>query len=264
MQLAILLLPPHSSRLTGMLAIIGGSGMAEIATMAAARQLAAHTPYGDPSGPLHFGMLGGREIVFLARHGAGHTIPPHEVNYRANIWALHAHNVKDILSIATVGGIRADLVPGTLAVPDQIIDYTHGRPSTFYDRPGAGVTHIDFTHPYCDAMRQRVVRAAALAGEPVVAGGTYGATQGPRLETAAEIDRLERDGAHMVGMTAMPEAALARELGLCYAAIAVVVNHAAGRSASAQSITLEDMQPVLRASMARVFNILDVVVSDGR
>lgn len=247
-----------------MLAIIGGSGLNELARLAASRELVARTPFGDPSGPLRFGTLGGREVVFLARHGGGHTIPPHEINYRANIWALHAQNVKDVVSIATVGGIRTDLAPGMLAVPDQIIDYTHGRKATFHGRSESGVTHIDFTHPYCEAMRQRLLQAASSAGEQVVAGGTYAATQGPRLESAAEINRLERDGADMVGMTGMPEAALAREQGLCYAAIAVVVNHAAGRGASAQSISEEAMRSVLRASMARVRNILEKVASHGR
>lgn len=246
-----------------MLAIIGGSGLTELAGVVATRELTVSTPFGEPSGPLRFGTLGGREVVFLARHGAGHTLPPHEINYRANIWALHAQKTRDVVSVATVGGIRMDLTPGTLAVPDQIIDYTHGREATFHGRSEAGVTHIDFTLPYCESLRQRLLRAAAAAGQPIVAGGTYAATQGPRLETAAEIDRLERDGADMVGMTGMPEAALAREQGLCYAAIAVIVNHAAGRGASAQAISHADIRSVLRASMARVGNILQKVASDG-
>jgi 5'-deoxy-5'-methylthioadenosine phosphorylase len=246
------------------LAIIGGSGLTELANRVATRERAVVTPFGEPSGPLRFGTLGGREVIFLDRHGAGHTIPPHQVNYRANIWALHAQNAKDVVSIATVGGIRADLAPGTLAVPDQIIDYTHGREATFHGRSETGVTHIDFTHPYCEAMRQRLMHAAAAAGHPVVAGGTYAATQGPRLETAAEIERLDRDGADMVGMTGMPEAALAREQGLCYAAIALVVNHAAGRGTSARTVSLEDIESVLRATMGRVRGILEKVASDGR
>jgi 5'-methylthioadenosine phosphorylase len=246
-----------------MLGIIGGSGLTELAGMVAMRQQRMQTPYGEPSGPLCFGLLGGRDAVFLARHGAGHAIAPHEVNYRANIWALHAQHAKEIVAVATVGGIRADFAPGTLAIPDQIIDYTYGRRSTFREGPGTGVAHIDFTRPYCEAMRQRLLRAAAAAGEPVAAGGTYGATQGPRLETAAEINRLERDGADMVGMTGMPEAALARELGVCYAAITVVVNHAAGRGASARAISLETIDSVLRVAMARVRSILEKVASDG-
>lgn len=247
-----------------MLAIIGGSGLSQLANLEMTRRQVVRTPYGEPSGALTFGRIQGREVVFLARHGHGHTIPPHEVNYRANLWALHAQQVKDVVSVASVGGIRLGLAPGTLAVPDQIIDYTHGRQSTFFSSADHGVTHIDFTHPYCETLRQRLLMSAAAAGEAIAAGGTYAATQGPRLETAAEINRLERDGADMVGMTGMPEAALARELGLCYAAIAVVVNHAAGRSASAHGVRLEDIGAVSQHAMTRVRNIFDRLVAlDG-
>jgi 5'-methylthioadenosine phosphorylase len=206
----------------------------------------------------------GRPVVFLTRHGDRHTLAPHEINYRANLWALQASRAENVVSVASVGGIRADLGPGALALPDQVIDYTHGRKSTFSPLDGRGVTHIDFTHPYCEALRQRLAAAARAAGEPVAAGGTYAATQGPRLESAAEITRLERDGADMVGMTGMPEAALARELGLCYAAIAVVVNHAAGRGASAREISQADIEFVARGAMTRVQAILDRLVTlDG-
>ncbi|MGH8703379.1 MAG: S-methyl-5'-thioinosine phosphorylase [Burkholderiales bacterium] len=243
-----------------MLAIIGGSGLSELADLQVTRRRAVRTPYGKPSGALVFGTLRGRKVVFLPRHGPGHTIPPHQVNYRANIWALHAQKVKDVVAVASVGGIRADLGPGTLAVPDQIIDYTHGRDNTYFARGDRPVTHIDFTRPYCEAMRQRLLKAARAAGEALVAEGTYGATQGPRLETAAEIDRLERDGAHLVGMTGMPEAALAREIGLCYAALAIVVNHAAGRGASERGIRLADIRLVSERAMARVHAILEQLV----
>ncbi|HXF65990.1 MAG TPA: S-methyl-5'-thioinosine phosphorylase [Burkholderiales bacterium] len=247
-----------------MLGIIGGSGLSRLANLEVTRRLAVRTPYGEPSGALVFGRIRGREVVFLARHGYGHTIPPHEVNYRANIWALHAQKVTDVVSIASVGGIRSDLAPGTLAVPDQIIDYTHGRAATFFGRGERGVTHVDFTRPYCESMRQRLLEAAKRAGEAIVAGGTYAATQGPRLETAAEINRLERDGADMVGMTGMPEAVLAREIGLCYAAIAVVVNHAAGRGTSAEAVRLEEIAAVSQRAAERVRNILDQLVTlDG-
>jgi 5'-deoxy-5'-methylthioadenosine phosphorylase len=246
-----------------MLAIIGGSGLTQLANLEVTHRQVVRTPYGEASGALTFGRLKGREVVFLARHGYGHTIPPHKVNYRANIWALHAQQAKHVVAVASVGGIRADLGPGSLAVPAQIIDYTHGREFTFFGATDRGVTHIDFTEPYHEPLRLRLLDAAKLAGEKIVAGGTYAATQGPRLETAAEIDRLERDGADMVGMTGMPEAALAREIGLPYAAIAVVVNHAAGRGSSVHGVQLADINAVSREAMARVRAILEKLVEAG-
>jgi len=243
-----------------LLGIIGGSGLSELEGVEGARRRSVRTPYGSPSGPLVLGTLRGRKVVFLQRHGPGHTIPPHEVNYRANIWALHAQKVKNVAAIAAVGGIRRDLGPGAFAVPDQIIDYTHGRSSTFHRRGRGPVAHIDFTRPYCEAMRQRLLRAARAAGVAVATEGTYAATQGPRLETAAEIGRLERDGAHLVGMTGMPEAALARELGLCYAALAIVVNHAAGRGAAGMEIRPEELRVVAERAAGRVRAILEQLV----
>jgi len=241
------------------LGVIGGSGFARLPHLKSARRQAVTTPYGRPSCALTAGTLSGRKIIFLARHGDQHTIAPHEINYRANIWALRSRGVRNVVAVYTVGGIRADLGPGALAVPDQIIDYTHGRESTFFDRSRGGVRHIDFTHPYCEALRQRVFKAAAAAGEEIVVDATYAATQGPRLESAAEIDRLERDGADMVGMTGMPEASLAREADLCYAAIAVVVNAAAGRGASACGVSLTDLGLVTRRAMKRVHRILSLL-----
>ena len=244
-----------------MLAIIGGSGLTQLPNLEVVRREVTRTPYGDASGAVTLGTIRGAPVAFLARHGYGHTIPPHKVNYRANIWALAQHQPKYILAVASVGGIRPDLTPGALAVPDQIIDYTLGREFTYFDGEDRSVVHVDFTHPYCEALRQRLLQAAAAAGEPIFAGGTYAASQGPRLETAAEIDRMERDGADMVGMTGMPEAALARELGLCYAAIATVVNYAAGRADSATGIRLADINTVSREALARVHRIIDYLVS---
>ena len=243
-----------------MLAIIGGTGLSQLANLQVQRRQVVRTPYGDPSGALTFGTIHGREVVFLARHGYGHTIPPHKVNYRANIWALQEAKAQYVVSLASVGGIRADLGPGALAVPAQIIDYTSGRESTFFSGVDRSVVHIDFTHPYCETLRERLLRAAKEANEPILVGGTYAATQGPRLETAAEIDRLERDGADMVGMTGMPEAALARELGLCYAALAIALNHAAGRAASAAGVQMNDINEVSRRVVTRVHRILDALV----
>jgi 5'-methylthioadenosine phosphorylase len=243
-----------------MLAIIGGSGLTQLGNLAVSHSKVARTPFGEPSGPLTLGGIGGRDVVFLPRHGYGHTIPPHQVNYRANLWSLKDAGASDVVSVASVGGIRKDLGPGMLLLPDQIIDYTWGRPSTFHDGSEAPVVHIDFTRPYSQRLRARILKAAAGCGEQVRDGGVYAATQGPRLETAAEIDRLERDGADMVGMTGMPEAALARELGLEYAAIAVVANYAAGRGDSARAVPLERIGAVLEEAMRRVRRIIEKLV----
>jgi 5'-methylthioinosine phosphorylase len=239
-----------------MYAIIGGSGLAKLAALERTRRQVMRTPYGEPSGALTFGTLGGAEVVFLARHGYGHTIAPHEINYRANIWALRELKVEGVVAIATVGGIRADLGPATLVLPDQIIDYTHSRKGTFFEGSEFPVTHVDFTQPYTPALRERLLAAARACGEAVVDGGVYACTQGPRLETAAEIERIARDGGDMVGMTGMPEAALAREAELAYATLAVVVNHAAGRGDSKHAIKLEELDGVMRATMARAVSIL--------
>ena len=243
-----------------MLGIIGGTGLTQLSSLEVTRRQIVRTPYGDASGALTFGKLNRHDVVFLARHGYGHTIPPHEVNYRANIWALHSEGVTRVVSVASVGGICSDLPPGALAIPHQLLDYTWGRKHTFFEGPDQPVTHVDFTHPYCDRLRERVRKAAAAAGQSVVMGGTYAATQGPRLESAAEIDRLERDGADMVGMTGMPEAGLAREIGLRYAAIAVVVNHAAGRGDSREAIHLEQINAVLQSAMVKVRVLLEKLV----
>ncbi len=242
------------------LGIIGGTGLTQLANLEVSRRQVVRTPFGEPSGALTFGSIRGREVVFLARHGYGHTIAPHMVNYRANLWALHAEGVRRVVSVASVGGIAPGLGPGVIAVPHQIIDYTWGRKSTFFEGPDRPVTHIDFTHPYDASLRQSILRAATDVGEKAVPEGVYAAMQGPRLETAAEIDRLDRDGCTMVGMTGMPEAALARELDLAYAAIAVVANHAAGRGTSRDSIRLDDIHAALQEAMARVRSILERLV----
>ena len=247
-----------------MLAIIGGSGFAQLPNLAVLRRQVVRTPYGEPSGALTFGNIAGREVVFLARHGYGHTIPPHQINYRANIWALHSLGVQNVVALAAVGAIRSDLEPGVLAVPEQIIDYTHGRAGTYFTLTDRGVQHTDFTLPYCERLRAACLKAAQRAGEKVCDGGVYAATQGPRLETAAEVNRLERDGADMVGMTGMPEAALAREIGLCYATIAVVVNYAAGRGSSRHGIAVDGIAAVLQQAMGRVQRVLEqLVTADG-
>jgi len=244
-----------------LIGIIGGTGLTQLSNLEITRRQIVRTPFGDASGALTFGKLNGHEVVFLARHGYGHTIPPHEVNYRANIWALHSEGAARVVSVASVGGIRADLPPGTLAIPHQVLDYTWGRKHTYFEGPDRPVTHIDFTHPYCEVLRGRLLKAAVAAGQAIVNDGVYAATQGPRLESAAEIDRLERDGADMVGMTGMPEAALAKEIGMRYAAVAVVVNHAAGRGDSSEEIHLDQINAVLHASMVKVRALLEKLVA---
>lgn len=240
-----------------MLAIIGGSGLSKLGFMEVTQRKAVGTPYGEPSAALTLGRIAGREVAFIARHGDKHTIAPHQINYRANLWALKQEGCTAALSIATVGGIRADAVPGSLLVPDQILDYTWGRASTFYEGAEAPVEHIDFTEPYSPEVRKALLRAAASCGEAVIDGGVYGVTQGPRLETAAEIRRLERDGADLVGMTGMPEASLAREISLDYAALAVVANFAAGRGDAAHAIPLDKIEAILEAAMKRVRRIIE-------
>lgn len=218
------------------------------------RQQVVETPYGAPSAALTFGRLDGKPIVFLPRHGGGHTIPPHRVNYRANLWAIQNAGVDRVVGMAAVGGITPNMGPGALCVPDQIVDYTWGRAHTLFEEELDSVTHIDFTEPYCEAMRQALLQAAERTGIAAQDGGTYAATQGPRLESAAEILRLERDGCDVVGMTGMPEASLARELGLCYASLALSVNWAAGKTEG--PITMAEIERQLEQGMARAQKVL--------
>lgn len=241
------------------LAIIGGTGLTALKGLDIVRREGVKTPYGEPSGPLTHGVFAGREVVFLARHGYGHNIPPHRINYRANLWALREAGVGRVVAVAAVGGIRADLGPGRLGIPHQLIDYTWGRASTFFEEDLDHVTHIDFTSPYSEPLRQQLLAACRKAGVEAAADGVYGVTQGPRLETAAEIDRLERDGCAVVGMTAMPEAALARELGIEYAACAVVANWAAGRGGAGE-IEMAEIERILHGGMERVRAVLEALI----
>ncbi len=244
-----------------MLAIIGGRGLSQLANLKITHRQVMRTPYGEPSGAFLFGTINTQEVIFLARHGYGHTIPPHLVNYRANLWALKEQGIKNVISVATVGGIRADLQPGVIVVPDQIIDYTHGRDATFFEVRDKIYSNADFTLPYSSSLRQRILAGAKLAGEACVDGGVYAATQGPRLDSIAEINRYERDGADMVGMTGMPETALAKELELQYATIAVVANYAAGRGDSQLGINMESVNATADAAMARVRNLIEHIAN---
>ncbi|MDH5183184.1 MAG: S-methyl-5'-thioinosine phosphorylase [Gammaproteobacteria bacterium] len=239
------------------IAIIGGTGLTSLKNLQLDQREVVHTPYGEPSGPLVHGKFADTDVVFLPRHGSGHTIPPHKINYRANLWALKEQGVTHIIAVNAVGGIRDDMGPGVLVVPDQIIDYTCGRSNTYFEDGLESVVHIDFTEPYCQALRSVLIQAAQSAKVEIIDGGTYAATQGPRLESSAEIRKLERDGCDLVGMTGMPEAALARELNLCYAALAVVANWGAGKVDGA--ITMEAIETCLNEGMQKVRSSLEQV-----
>ena len=240
------------------LAIIGGTGLTSLDGLMVTGQETVDTPYGEPSGALIHGSFCERQVVFLARHGQASNIPPHRVNYRANIWALKQKGITRIVSVNAVGGIHSDLAPGALLIPDQIIDYTYSRSHTFFEEDLSHVVHVDFTEPYCSGLRELLIEAAHEARLEVAERGTYGVTQGPRLETAAEVDRLERDGCHVVGMTGMPEALLARELELCYVACTVVANAAAGRGSG--PISMEEISANLETGMERVRALLAQVI----
>jgi 5'-methylthioinosine phosphorylase len=233
------------------LAIIGGTGLYAFPGLEDARRESVVTPFGAPSGEVVLGALAGKRVAFLARHGEAHTLAPHRVNYRANVWALHHLGARRMVGVNAVGGITEKMGPRVIAVPDQIIDYTHGRFDSFCDVEGAKVEHIDFTEPYSDALRGALLAAAKRTRVAVVDGGCYGATQGPRLETRAEIARMRRDGCDLVGMTGMPEAVLARELGIDYACLALVANWAAGCGGEV-SISLPEIFANLEAATALV------------
>ena len=243
-----------------MIGVIGGSGLDSVAGLEIFDAQTVKTPFGNPSAEILIGKLGGKSIAFLARHGRGHTIPPHLINYRANLWALKNCGVSKVIAYAAVGGITGDYIPGTLAVPDQIIDYTWGREHTIIDAKAGNVVHIEFTEPYCNNLRRNLVDAANQGGIEVIEGGVYAVTQGPRLETKAEIVKLEKEGADIVGMTGMPEASLARELGLSYACVAIVVNPAAGKSN--REISMDEIYQVLQNTTGTALSLLQYLNVD--
>ena len=237
------------------LAVIGGTGLYRLAALDAVETVQRETPYGDPSGPVRIGCLGAHRIAFLARHGEQHSLPPHRLNYRANLWLLQALGATRVLAVNAVGGIDDRYAPCAIGVPDQLIDYTWGRISTFTEEPGSQVLHVDMTEPYTPSLRAGLLAAATTAHIALIDGGCYGATQGPRLETKAEIVRMRRDGCDLVGMTGMPEAGLARELGLDYACLALVANWAAGcgpatAAGLAAEITMDDVLANLERATA--------------
>ena len=246
---------PHHETTPLDLAVIGGSGLYNFPGLENAERHTVDTPYGPASGDIVVGDFAGKRIAFLARHGESHTLPPHRVNYRANVWALHSLGARRVVGVNAVGGIRDDMGPRVIVVPDQLIDYTHGRLTSYCDVEGAEVKHIDFSEPYAESLRRQLLDAARAAGVAAIDGGCYGATQGPRLETRAEIARMKRDGCDLVGMTGMPEAALARELQLEYACLALVANFAAGCGDEAE-ISIEEIFAHLAAATADVPRIL--------
>ena len=222
------------------LAVIGGTGVYRLATLEDVETHTLDTAYGAPSGPVRIGRLLGQRVAFLARHGEGHSVPPDKINYRANLAALKAVGATRVLALNTVGGITERFGPRVLACPDQLIDYTWGRISTICEEPATEVLHVDFGEPYTPLLRHKLLAAAKVVGVSLVEDGCYGATQGPRLETRAEIARMRRDGCDLVGMTGMPEAGLARELGLDYVCLSIVANWAAG-CGDGEEITLAEV-----------------------
>ena len=235
-------------------AVIGGTGLTGLASAKLIEQRELSTPFGALSAALQVIEINGKQRVFLPRHGLPHHIPPHRVNYRANLWALHEQGVRRVIAVNAVGGIGPHMTAGAIVIPDQIIDYTYGREHTYHDGSSGTLEHVDFTFPYAPSLRCELRAAARGAQLEVVDGGVYGATQGPRLESVAEIERMARDGCDLVGMTGMPEAGLARELGLEYASVCLVVNPAAGQAPG--EITMDDIRRVLDAGMGRVQDLL--------
>lgn len=240
------------------IAIIGGTGLTSLAGVKITETKEVDTPYGSPSSTLNFGSFGDKEIIFLPRHGDPHIVPPHKINYRANIYALKENGVKNIIAVNAVGGITSEMYPQRIVIPEQIIDYTYSRNHTFFDDKLDEVTHIDFTNPYSAALREDLIKVCVESDLNVFDGGVYAATQGPRLETAAEINKLERDGCDIVGMTGMPETALARELNIHYVCLALVVNWAAGKSD--EEITMDVIEKHLAAGIGRVKTILEETI----
>ena len=238
-----------------MLAVVGGSGLYTLGDDFHLRdQLPRETPYGDTSADLLLGDWSGVEIAFLPRHGAGHSVPPHAVNYRANLWLLRQAGVERVIAVNAVGGIRSDMAPGVLALPTQLIDYSSGRAHSYFDGTDGVVRHVDFSQPYSADLHAVLLRAARQTGLELVDSGTYGCTNGPRFETAAEIERMHRDGCSVVGMTGMPEAALARELEMEYACLALVVNWAAG--VGDDDISMDEIKAVLQQGVDRIRPLL--------
>ena len=241
------------------IAIIGGSVLPDLYHFEPLQSSFPVTPFGQPTASLQTGIFAGREVIYLNRHGVDRRTPPHKINYRANMWALKAAGVEVIIGLSVVGGIRSDMVPGHFVFPDQLIDYTYNRPSTCFEDNFDYTKHIDFTYPYCPQLHRLLVEAAQELDLDFTDDATYGVTQGPRFETIAEINRMERDGCDLVGMTAMPEALLARELDMRYASIALVAAKAAGRT-DGLGVSLTEMKTVIDDSLMKMHELLSTIV----
>ncbi|NKI34416.1 S-methyl-5'-thioinosine phosphorylase [Wenzhouxiangella sp. XN79A] len=237
--------------------IIGGTGA--LALYEPLETAALTTPFGPPSARPVRVAIGDRSAWFLARHGNPHRIPPHRVNYRANLHVLRTLGCRTVIAVSAVGAVDPALPAGALVAIDQVIDYTWGRLHTYSDGPSAPLRHVEFAQPFEGEARRALIEAASELGESLVPEGCYGATQGPRLESAAEVRRLARDGCTVVGMTAMPEAGLARELGMDYANLCVVANPAAGVSDT--PISEDEIHRELAAAMDRVRRVLSAAVA---
>jgi 5'-methylthioinosine phosphorylase len=239
-----------------MFGVIGGTGLDEIKDLVVEKHTTVKTPYGLPSEPLTFGMLGRHKFVFLARHGKNHSIPPHLINYQANIWALNSVGVKNLVGINTVGSIETKFMPGHFVFPNQIIDYTYGRKNTFFDGIKNPVNHIDFTYPFDENLYDQFIKISNSLKLIHHENGVYASVQGPRLESSAEINRYEIDGANIIGMTGMPEASLAREIGLNYGIICPVANHAAGRGLNKDGITHKEISENSKKMSINIANLI--------
>lgn len=247
-------------------AFIGGTGLYQMPGLGALESRQLVTPYGSPSGPIRTGVLAGKQIAFLARHGEAHGLPPHKVNYRANLWALHKLGARRVVALNTVGGITDAFGPQALGVVDQLIDYTWGRIGTYCEEPGASVQHIEFDLPYSTSLRTALVAAAQQACVSIQTQGCMGVTQGPRLETRAEVARMRRDGCDVVGMTGMPEAALARELGIEFASLVIVANWAAGcdpAGDAAVPITMDEVLANVAAVTGKLPALFNALLAQG-
>ncbi len=244
------------------IAVIGAAYLSNLPGLNLNERQGMDTPYGELASPLLHATLAEKKLILLSRHGEGYTIPTHRVNYRANIWALKELGVSKIIGVLSVGGIRPDMTPGHFSIPDQLIDYTHSRDATFFDTCQNSVHYLDFSYPFSQAMRQIFILNAEALGLNYSDSTTYGVSQGPRSQTVAEINRMEKDGCDLVGMSGMPEIVLARELGMEYVAIAVVTNKAAGRSEGLPKVTRESMSHVLYDSREALFDLLSAGIAE--